>query len=448
MAIFEININEKISNATIGEDVNRGDLLYLHNDSKWYKTSAGTKTRSTTELMLALEGGQADSQIDLLNYGYFDFEDSILDPKRKYYVSVNDGKIIDNVYEDEGYVIRYVGTAFTNSVLLFNPDQTYISDGNTKINEVTIAGSGGISYFENDIVVALSDNKTVGKYKNGDIIPSAGMTFEEFAKDIAAEIISPTYDNPKISSITDDISREARTSSSPNSQKSYIEVGTTVNLKLTINADRGLIKGDLDGDGVWKTNLNQGPYAGLPTDYEFKKGSDSFIATVPQGIPNIIYSNYIVSSGVNPFEGKVTFDTGDDYRDSAENIISGLPINSKTLTYNSIVGSYKIFHGPNYGSQLARNLPYTFFTSNSQEIYTLTGTTHNVFDLYIPYNKKINTAVSENTFENLISKYIETSGIVSVPDASNANVNYRHYRLTNDTPYTTEDRHIITIKNA
>lgn len=149
MANFSININKKISNVIIGEDVAKGDLLYLDSDNKWYKTTAGNKVKSTTELMMALSDGLEGEQIELLNYGYFEFDNSILIPGDKYYVSINNGKITNEVYDTDAndYVIRYVGTAFTNKTLLFNPDQTYISDNRTKINEVSILnGTGGIDF--------------------------------------------------------------------------------------------------------------------------------------------------------------------------------------------------------------------------------------------------------------------------------------------------------------
>src|SRR5690606_35930578 len=50
---------------------------------------------------------------------------------------------------------------------------------------LTEADIPNISTFKNDIVVSLKDGKNLGKYLNGDTIPSTGMTFEEFANDIA-----------------------------------------------------------------------------------------------------------------------------------------------------------------------------------------------------------------------------------------------------------------------
>lgn len=140
MANFTINIgenNETLLN-TVGESVVKGDLLYLENDSKYYKATAANKSKSTTELKMALEDGDVNDSIEMLIYGYIKLDNIILTPNDKYYVSVNNGKIINQRYENTSYVIRYVGTAFNNSLLLFNPDQTYISDNGRKINDVAI----------------------------------------------------------------------------------------------------------------------------------------------------------------------------------------------------------------------------------------------------------------------------------------------------------------------
>jgi hypothetical protein len=54
-------------------------------------------------------------------------------------------------------------------------------------------GGGDCCVFDNDITVSLSGGKTLGKYLNGETIPSAGKTFEEVMNLIAIEEIAPTY---------------------------------------------------------------------------------------------------------------------------------------------------------------------------------------------------------------------------------------------------------------
>lgn len=47
--------------------------------------------------------------------------------------------------------------------------------------------------FKQDIVVSLSNNKTMGKYTNGQTIPAAGKTFEQVMRDIAIEYLTPSF---------------------------------------------------------------------------------------------------------------------------------------------------------------------------------------------------------------------------------------------------------------
>lgn len=141
MADFTINIlGEDIDgNHQIGEPVLTGDLLYLGTDSKWYKASASSKTTSTTELSMALEDGVANDYIRMLLYGYFEaYPYTVLVPGSKYYVSITNGRITTTKYSNSANVIRYIGTAHNDTILLFNPDQTYISDFNFKVNDEEI----------------------------------------------------------------------------------------------------------------------------------------------------------------------------------------------------------------------------------------------------------------------------------------------------------------------
>ena len=138
MADFNININAQVAegNNIAGEALTRGDLVYLSNDGKYYKASALLSSSSTTELKIALENAVTDGILSLLVYGYFEYVSAILTPGDKYYVSAIEGGVTDQLYVGTFNIIRYVGTAYSTTVLLFNPDQTYISEDGTKINGV------------------------------------------------------------------------------------------------------------------------------------------------------------------------------------------------------------------------------------------------------------------------------------------------------------------------
>lgn len=151
MAIFNINIESNIidDNHIIGETVVIGDLLYLSSNEKWYKTKASLLSKSTTEIRIALEAGVLDDKISLLVYGYHVYESASFTAGAKYYLSITSGSITIQQYTGADRVIRYMGTAHDSTTLLFNPDQTYISDDRRKINGVAI--NFGHDHVEADI---------------------------------------------------------------------------------------------------------------------------------------------------------------------------------------------------------------------------------------------------------------------------------------------------------
>lgn len=140
MANFNININANVqeTNNIAGEDLTSGDLVYLNDDGKYYKASALLLSKSSTELRMALEDALTNATLSLLTYGYYEFSNPILIAGEKYYVSTVDGELTDQLYIGTNNIIRYVGMAYDDSTLLFNPDQTYISENGRKINDVPI----------------------------------------------------------------------------------------------------------------------------------------------------------------------------------------------------------------------------------------------------------------------------------------------------------------------
>lgn len=140
MANFNININANVqeTNNIAGEDLSSGDLVYLDVDQKYYKATASLLDKSTTELRLAIDDALTDTSVDLLVYGYFEYSAPLLISGEKYYVSTSEGDITDQLYIGTDNIVRYVGTAYDEYTILFNPDQTYLSENATKINGVPI----------------------------------------------------------------------------------------------------------------------------------------------------------------------------------------------------------------------------------------------------------------------------------------------------------------------
>jgi hypothetical protein len=78
------------------------------------------------------------------------------------------------------------------------------------------SGGGGGGTFSSDIVVSLSGGKTLGKYTNGQTIPSNGLTAEQVMRLIAIEYILPVF-----------------TSFSISGQATTVEVGATLSTPAT-----------------------------------------------------------------------------------------------------------------------------------------------------------------------------------------------------------------------
>jgi len=161
MADFNININAQVveSNNIAGEALTKGDLVYLANDGKYYKATATLNSKSTTELKIALANAAIDTTINMLVYGYYDYESPILTAGNKYYLSTTTGAVTDQRYEGTNNIIRYIGTAYSTQILLFNPDQTYLSENATKINDVPL----NFGHVHNEVDITDLDKYTVAE---------------------------------------------------------------------------------------------------------------------------------------------------------------------------------------------------------------------------------------------------------------------------------------------
>jgi len=141
MAKFDLIISgntSEIANSVVGESVLKGDILYLNTDSKWYKASATSILTSTTELGIASIDAITNAEINIISTGHFNYTPGSLSSGLKYYLSTVPGKITTTLYVNTANVIRYLGTAYSDEILVFNPDQTYISDNGVKVNGVPL----------------------------------------------------------------------------------------------------------------------------------------------------------------------------------------------------------------------------------------------------------------------------------------------------------------------
>ena len=65
--------------------------------------------------------------------------------------------------------------------------------GKIKYNPLLGLGIQIKETIKSDIPVVLSSGRSLGKYVNGDTIPSAGKTFEEVLNDMSQEFLEPTF---------------------------------------------------------------------------------------------------------------------------------------------------------------------------------------------------------------------------------------------------------------
>lgn len=448
MAQFRIDINEKISNALAGETISKGQIVYLGLNSKWYVATAGLKSKSTTELMIALEDGVENEGIDLLNYGFYEFADSILIPNQKYYLSIINGEVTTDKYINNNYTIRYIGTAFSNNTILFNPDQTYFTNRATQINDIPIGGNnitntsdiefndgedGSSRYiqeseivFQNDIVVSLSPDVSFGKYKNGDIIPSTGMTPNEVIIMANTEVQNPTFVAP--------------TMTSTGSVTGTREVGESVQMLLTTTFNRGRINGKLNGT-IWEPSTKQADRAGEVDYYSFEG--------VNNGLTNNKTIPHITTLGTNTFTTAVNYLMGPQPLDSnGGNFSTPLAAGQLTRTVN-YTGSLRRFFGPSNVLLNPRTLTSVFNNiSDSTTFDLMTGTTENIFHILLPVGKILDIVLSVEAFNlDITDEYILQPSI-QIPDANGVNRTYNHYKMTGDSPYGTNSTHRIKVKNG
>ena len=108
---------------TAGENVVYGDLLYLSNDSKYYKASNSSESTSSTELRISLDTINLNNTGIALINGKFTTTGLIAGD---IYIVGPSGSITNTEPIADGSIIRIVGTALDSTTLEFNPDQTYL----------------------------------------------------------------------------------------------------------------------------------------------------------------------------------------------------------------------------------------------------------------------------------------------------------------------------------
>lgn len=321
--------------------------------------------------------------------------------------------------EKEGETLIFKRLAALDDSIVIEEDE----NGNIigiKVNSSVIS-----PVFTQDITVALSNGKTLGKYENGDIIPATGKTFQEVMFDIAQETINPTFINPSFS-----------VSASPNTT---YEVGTAYSGTLTGNFNRGSIKGDIV-NGVWNANATQDFRAGASTGYTLDGTSQA---------GNSLAVSRTLIQGNNNFAGSVNYGIGPQPLNSAgANFDSPYPAGTLNASTN-IVARYRQWYGPAATSPATsadvRALPSTNF-ENVNSFTLQTGTTANYMCIAIPANKNLVSVVdATNANADVTAGYTLVNGAFQVEDAGGNLINYKLYVLFVAVPYGVSANHVVTL---
>ena len=153
--------------------------------------------------------------------------------------------------------------------------------------------SGGYSLI-NTITTPVTSTTVVGAINAGDIIP-AGTTIQQFAELLLNKTYYPSYSNHNFS-LTNNAGLR--------------EVGSSFNVTLTFNFNRGKILGKLVNN-VWLVNEPQADKLGAATSYSLNGVSS----------PNNSASFGVTTRlGTNKFEGTVTYGEGAQPKDSKGNL--------------------------------------------------------------------------------------------------------------------------------
>ena len=259
-------------------------------------------------------------------------EQASTDRQRKFYTDAADIRHDARNYPVSGDI---VDLSTGNVLRLTQSGGPFVDNGTTtiipiyKLFDIPCAfvkvgklGGGDPEVFEADIIVSLSGGKTLGKYTNGQTIPSAGKTSEEVMRLIGIEELFPTLTNPyNTFTLTQAGLREIG------------EVIPTLNFNATFN--RGTISPAYGTSGF---------RAGLPEFYKYS-GTSLPASVASSSLSNAqTISNYTVLSGVQTWGNIVTSLIGEQPLTSAgSNYSTPYAAGDTTNKTVSITGVYPWF---------------------------------------------------------------------------------------------------------
>ena len=136
------SFSESVIEITLGETVSNNKVLYLNSDGKWYLADRRAENKIKSELVYLEIAGTANTTTTAVLKGLISISGLITG--QRYYVNTL-GTITNTPNDIVGEFDRYIGTALSNSILQFNPDQNYFEIGIT--NTTGTGGGGGSGYL-------------------------------------------------------------------------------------------------------------------------------------------------------------------------------------------------------------------------------------------------------------------------------------------------------------
>lgn len=179
MGTFRININEEagtdlnvINKGIAGESLTAGDLCYLNTDGKYWKANANDIDKCSTELRVAKLDMDADETGPFIEQGSITGAGFTIGVR--YYVASLAGQIT-TVELDSPNLVRYIGTASSETQLEFNPmDLSYNKSLQEQINAVVSDKNYELVF--NTPIALLDINHQLNKNPSVTVLDSANNT--------------------------------------------------------------------------------------------------------------------------------------------------------------------------------------------------------------------------------------------------------------------------------
>jgi len=256
--------------------------------------------------------------------------------------------------------------------------------------------------FQADITVSLAGGKTLGRYTNGQVIESQGLTAEEVINLLAHEYSSPTFSSFLIQG-----------------QATTVEVGTVLTTPATF---------------VWGINTNSGIVNTI--DIKDVTAGTTLVSNTPNDLSQSVALGPVTftTAGATRIYKGTLHDTGTSPSD-----VDSLPF--------TVTGRFYRFWGAvairPANSAAVRSLNSGFQVPGNTFVLT-TGTTQNKFSVNLPPGVTITSVIDTGNLNvNITSEYVLV-GTVIVTDAGGSARVYNQYEMNTAVPYNFSTTHSIT----